>query len=252
MSRTDIKTKVKVMLAGRAAGRCQFRGCNEVLDEEQLTRRRDNFSAFAHIVADSPGGPRGDEVRSPQLATDIRNLMLLCHKHHKLVDGENWRDFPEELLLQMKAEHEERIRDLTDLKGEHRTHLLMMETNIGKRPPLITREGASAAVLPRWAQDETCVPLSRSRLKDGTERYWATGIEEVDYAVKEVEELLRRRFIEHVSVFALAPIPLLMWLGYRLGDVVPGEAFQRRRDIQGWSWSRDFTDLGFRPHTLHL
>ena len=246
MSRTDIKTKVKVMLAGRAAGRCQFRGCNEVLDEEQLTRRRDNFSAFAHIIADSPKGPRGEEVRSPLLATSIDNLMMLCHVHHKLIDGDNWRDFSEKTLLQMKAEHEERVRALTDLKGQHRTHLLMMEANIGTRPPLVRREGARAAALPRWAQDETWVALSRSRLKDGTDRYWASGIDEVDYAVKEVDELLRRRVIEHVSVFALAPIPLLMWLGYRLGDIVPGEAFQRRRDIQGWSWSRDFTDLGFQ------
>ena len=40
----------------------------------------------AHIVADTPTGPRGDVERSALLSDDVNNLMLLCYVHHKLVD----------------------------------------------------------------------------------------------------------------------------------------------------------------------
>ncbi|MFH1465460.1 MAG: SAVED domain-containing protein [Pseudomonadota bacterium] len=245
MSKTSIPEKVKVMLAGRAAGRCEFRGCNEELTEDQLTRSTANYGAFAHIVADSPGGPRGDEIRSPLLAQSIDNLMLMCFTHHKLIDGDHWRDYPEAELLEMKAEHEARIRDFTSHKGEHKTHLLLMDAGIGRRTGLVTREVAAKAVLPRYAQGETWIPLSRSRLEDGEDLFWQTGIVEVDRAAGEVGELFRRREVGHLSIFALGPIPLLMWLGYRLGDIFPGEAFQRRRDIQGWEWSESADDPAY-------
>lgn len=54
-------------LWARAAGRCEFRGCNELLYLDQLTKKRSNVSAISHIVAYSPDGPRGHLLRSKQL-----------------------------------------------------------------------------------------------------------------------------------------------------------------------------------------
>ncbi len=39
-----------------------------------------------------------------------------------------------------------------------------------------------------------------------------------------------------VSVFALAPIPLLVHLGMELGDLQEVDLYQRHRDKQSWSW----------------
>ena len=141
-----------------------------------MTRRTDRFGAFAHIVADKPGGPRGNAVRSPKLANDIGNLMLLCHKHHKLIDGANWQDYPESLLRVMKAEHEARVRKLSSYQGEYRTHLLLLQAGIGERVGWLSRQAAETAVLPRYAQDHATVDLSRSRIRDGEELFWRTGI----------------------------------------------------------------------------
>ena len=69
-----------------------------------------NKAYIAHIVADQPGGPRGDEIRSPKLAKDIRNLMVLCDECHRTIDNlENLETYTEALLLEMKSDHENRI-----------------------------------------------------------------------------------------------------------------------------------------------
>ena len=64
-------------LCARAAGRCQFEGCNEYLFKDELTQSEFNRSNIAHIVASSPNGPRGDNERSYELSDDIDNLILV-------------------------------------------------------------------------------------------------------------------------------------------------------------------------------
>jgi len=99
------------LLCAKAAGRCEFAGCGEILYEEILTRRRIRNSVVAHIVASSPDGPRGDRERSHKLSQEIGNLMLLCPTHHTLIDS-RVEDYPEALLLSMKKQHEDSVERL--------------------------------------------------------------------------------------------------------------------------------------------
>lgn len=247
MSKTTIPLKVKLLLMAHAAGRCQFRGCNKRVTEHRLTGRQGPFGAFAHIVADSEDGPRGDAVDSPRLAKDLSNLMLLCADDHKLIDdpATGAATFPVAVLREMKAEHESRVATLTDIKGLHRTHLLLMEAPIGERRGLVQRDLAEQAALPRWPQKQATEIALSDRLRDGESLAWEAGAVEVQRAVDAVDELRARKEVEHVSVFALAPIPLLIWLGYRLGDIQPADVFMKRRDTQGWEYEASGADLGF-------
>lgn len=93
MSKTKIKTEVKNLLWFKAHGRCEFEGCNYPLYKNGLTSDKINLSEYAHIVADSPNGPRGSEL-SAALANDEKNLILLCPKCHKTIDS-----LPENILL---------------------------------------------------------------------------------------------------------------------------------------------------------
>src|ERR1700753_1157611 len=87
MAKSSVPQKVQSALWARAAGRCEYRGCNTSLVGDLIAGKEDGLYGFiAHIVADSPGGPRGDAVRSPQLAKSLDNLMLMCATHHKLID----------------------------------------------------------------------------------------------------------------------------------------------------------------------
>ena len=107
-----VSTKIQMMLVARAAGRCQFRGCNEFLFEHPLTREDGNFAEKAHIVAFRERGPRGRDGDRPADSNSIANLMLLCGRDHKLVD-DNPEKYIRSELERHKAEHELRMRRLT-------------------------------------------------------------------------------------------------------------------------------------------
>src|SRR6266568_3992313 len=83
--RTNALTPItRTVLWAKAAGRCQYSGCNRSLIGDLISGAEDkNFGFVAHIVADTPTGPRGDPVRSPLLSDDVNNLMLICNVHHK-------------------------------------------------------------------------------------------------------------------------------------------------------------------------
>ena len=50
----------------------------------------------------------------------------------------------------------------------------------------------------------------------------------------------------HISLFALAPIPLLIYLGSQLSNKVPVDVFQRHRDTEDWVWKDSGTSAEYR------
>lgn len=236
MSKTSIPDPVKQLLFGMAAGRCEYQGCNKLLTRDDLGQRG-KFSVFAHIIADEPGGPRGDAELSPKLAQEITNLMLLCLEHHRLIDVDDVAGHSVERLHKMKARHEERVRRLTEIDDNHRTQLVLMAANIGERKGVVSAQDACRVVLPMYAaNDAITIELAHLRVVDGDRVAWDVGQSEVDAVACRLQEQLARESAPHLSIFALAPIPLLMYLGRKLGDIAPGEVYQRRRSPEGWSW----------------
>jgi hypothetical protein len=245
MSSTNIPIPTKLLLFGRAAGRCEYRGCNKELTRDDLTRRTGNLSAFAHIVADEPGGPRGDKILSPALSKEIGNLMLLCLDHHRLIDDDaQVAAHPVTLLIEMKVEHEARIARVAAIDGQHRTHLLLMEANIGERKGLVSVAQALDAVLPLYPVDDGMwIDLARLNIEDGKPVAWAVGMAEIDAQVSTViRPAIQRGTAKNVSVFAFAPIPLLMYLGRAIGDLSSGVAYHRHRSSGDWKWKEPHPD----------
>src|SRR5262249_18018986 len=58
-------------------------------------------------------------------------------------------------------------------------------------------------------------------------------------------ERVARGELLHVSVFALAPQPLLILLGTLLGDIVPTDVYQRHREPPTWNWPSAADSLRF-------
>jgi hypothetical protein len=56
---------------------------------------------------------------------------------------------------------------------------------------------------------------------------------------------LESKRVQHYSVFALAPIPILAYLGRELGDKVNVDLFQRHRDAQSWEWKAEGTSAEY-------
>ncbi len=121
------------VLWARSAGRCAYDGCNVPLIGDLISGAEDkNFGFVAHIVAETSTGPRGDAVRSPLLANDVDNLMLLCHRHHKLIDVDAVDEHPEHRLREMKAAHEARIDIVSGITSDRASHVIRFGAQIGR------------------------------------------------------------------------------------------------------------------------
>src|SRR5580692_7546254 len=102
----SVPAPVQCMLWGRAAGRCEFGGCNQPLWKSSVTQEQVNIAEKAHIYSFSCRGPRGNIGISEAHLHDLTNLMLVCHACHRKVDRE--RDggrYTVSLLQQMKGAH---------------------------------------------------------------------------------------------------------------------------------------------------
>jgi hypothetical protein len=240
------------ILWAKAAGRCQYAGCNKLLTGDLASGAEDkNFGFVAHIVADTPDGPRGDPIRSAQLSNDMNNLMLLCHVHHKLIDLDDVAAHPEARLLAMKAAHEDRIERVTGIDEDRASHVLRYAANTGPHDSPVAYEHVSVAMLPdRYPAEGRRVidiALAGSRFEDHEPEFWKLQRENLarQFAVK-VRPLIEAREIRHLSVFALAPQPLLIDLGRLLGDIVAAEVRQLQREPQGWAWPADGPAIHYR------
>lgn len=236
--RPTIPPNVAYALWGLSAGRCEFRGCNVLVYRDDVSQKRANLGRISHIVAASADGPRGDPVRSLQLCKDITNLMLTCSKHADLVDKANMvGDYPEQLLLEFKSEHEERVRMLTEVSGQSTTQVIVVQIPIDGFPIRVGKE-IFEAILPEYSLTEnpTRIDLNATRGVDSPEgfSYLAEAL------TRQIGSILRDRETNHVSasisLFALAPIPLLIHLGALIGDIQPVHLYQKHRLAQDWRW----------------
>jgi hypothetical protein len=247
--RPTIPEQVQRELWARAAGRCEFRGCNKLLYKDDLTQSRSNLSVISHIVAYSSDGPRGDVIRSKQLEKDITNLMLTCRDHGKIIDDKVREvEYPEELLKEFKREHEMRIRMLTEAKENAQTHVLLLQVPIDKRPVVIDQAEVFQAILPRYPSEETAtiIDLNGMVIATTSEGFFQVAAQSI---TEQTRDYLRNRFdkrsTKRLSVFALAPVPLLIYFGYLLGDVDHVDLYQRHRNSQDWLWKEEADGEGF-------
>ncbi len=250
MSKTKIPENVVRQLLINSGGRCEYRGCNEQLYKDLITKNRFNFSYIAHIVADSEKGPRGDKIRSPKLKKDISNLMLLCDKHHRLIDKEDVDGHPETLLIKMKKEHEDRIEMLTEIQPERQSYIVTYLVNIGKNTPNITFEQAANYLLPDfYPAISSLIELAttNSPIQDNDVAFWETETQILQKNFDEkLRDFLRTKRINHISLFALAPMPLLIKLGALINDIQNIEVHQPRRNPKTWNLSNDIIKTNFK------
>lgn len=240
MSVSYIPEPTKRILWAKAAGRCQYEGCNRILWADDFTKAEFNTSYIAHIIGDKPTGPRGDDILSEKLKNDISNLMLMCDTHHRLIDIIDVAGHSVERLIEMKRKHEERIETLTDIKEEYQSHILLYGANIGNHTAPVSWEKAAFAMAPkRYPAQRQAIELSlkNSSFVDSDDHYWLI---EKEHLNRQFNDKVRSRLssgeIKHLSVFGLAPQPLLIELGTLISDIPNVDVYQLLREPAGWSW----------------
>jgi hypothetical protein len=238
-----ISPERKLLLAVAAGGRCEFRGCNKYLLEHPISLSGVNLSENAHIYGFSERGPRGNEPGRPADIHAIDNLMQLCGDCHKEID-KNEDLYSVAMLQEQKRVHEERIRFLTGLGREAHTSIVILKAGIGGRAVDIAFDEVHDAVDPRYPRDRKGEVIDLTEFGDETsEAYYIAGARRITQRL----EMFYQRQIDgsapaHVSVFALAPIPLLVHFGRCLSDKVELDLFQRHHgEPKAWRWQSSGT-----------
>jgi len=142
----DASPKTMQEVAARAAWHCQFRGCGKDLRTHAATGSKGNYSYFAHIVASSPNGPRGDARRSSILADDPDNFLLLCDECHRLIDRVNPDAYDESVLQEMRRENIHEVARLLGTLQHQDAEMLVVMSNISGQPSFFEERKAEAAL----------------------------------------------------------------------------------------------------------
>lgn len=238
----EIPRPVETALWGMAAGRCEFNGCNRPLWKSAVTQEKVNVAEKAHIYAFSPRGPRGNADISPDQLNQAENLLLVCHDCHRTIDKtiKDGGRYPPELLVAWKREHEERIALAGAIAPEKRSYVLLYGANIGKHSsPLHFADAARAMFPARYPAQDRAIELGmrNSATQDSDADYWKHEAHNlVSLFENRVRVPLADGLVHHLSVFALAPQPLLILLGALLIDIAPADVYQRRREPPTWRW----------------
>lgn len=238
----SISRTVEAMLWGRAAGRCQFDGCNGELWKSPVTQERVNLAEKAHIYSFSVDGPRGNRGVDAKQLNSLENLILVCDSCHKNIDT-NWsrNRYTVAQLTQWKVCHEARVARVTGIGPEKSSHILLFGSNIGDHHGPLHYRQAVDAVFPNWypAEDQPiALGVRNSVLSEvKSELHWAPAHENLKSDYDHVRRRVRSGEIRHLSVFALAAQPLLIRLGALLGDIVRAEVYQLHREpAPSWRW----------------
>jgi hypothetical protein len=242
MSRKSIPENIKLKLWVKSAGRCEFKGCNKPIWHNELTLSEGNFAENAHIIASSKDGPRGNE-QSEELQVEFSNLMLLCQKCHKEID-DNPEKYSIELLRKWKAEHEDRIEIQTSYPEDiHKSTVLTCSINIGDRITPINFEAIRNAMFPKYPKDNRGINISENNFdRNANPIEWQSFAENKikRKIIRELDDSIDDTKVKHLSIYGIAPMPLLFYLGKCIGDAIPCDIYQSHRNIvdtsKTWNW----------------
>ena len=243
-----IKDPIRWALIAAAGGKCEFRGCRRYLFEHHVTKDVGNFAELAHIIAFKPSGPRGFEGARPEDVHALENLLLLCPTCHHKIDTQEEK-YPAAKLRRWKREHEDRVRWLLDLAEESECAVLEIWTDLSNPPVVRSQEKVVRAIQPLYPSKSHWEPidLAGNNLGDATL---------VQAARDAIDARVHQLFKSHgerppkVAVIGITHMPLLAYLGGRLGDRVDVDLFQHHRDTSDWIWKDEPAKADFATKKL--
>ncbi|WP_186805489.1 SAVED domain-containing protein [Citrobacter sp. TBCS-14] len=220
-------------------GRCMFTGCGLRLGIDELSGERGNFSYLAHNVASSENGERGIPVLSDKLSNETSNVLLLCDKHHRLVDKIAGCNYPASRLSDMRVQHCQLSEILLDgLSYEPvDVYVLLWPVNTQVVSPPGSRDIAGS--LATMKLRSLCSP---NVLDNGGENVFQR-VEATDGLLPAIIESSARRILDQTrrhdfkaALFVFGPMPALVGLGALLGNKGQFLPMLRYRDGGCWMW----------------
>jgi hypothetical protein len=237
-----IDPKVTNTLWAKSAGRCEFAGCNVLLYKSSVTQEAMNKAQRAHIYSFSKKGPRGqgEFAENTGEINSEGNLMLMCHQCHHLIDSDtDGSKYSASMLQKWKTEHESKVLITTGIKNDKKSHVIIYGINISSQKSSINQTKAMDALFPDYypSSDSPILLSTKHSLEDDDEIFWNFEPSQLESAfTRKIQPLIEYDKTTHFSIFALAPMPLLIKLGTLFTDKSDVNTFQPIREPQGWKW----------------
>ncbi len=235
--------------------------CNKYLLEDSLTTQSVFVGQLAHIVGatSGPKSPRGNSAMTKKARAGESNLMLLCHDQHKTIDSlDLWSIYTVDELRALKLRHEAEVRELTALRERAKSSVLRVIGDIRGKAYDASRETVVKELLsqqrfPDWSLldgEDFEVDLRGIPGEMGSESfYWDAACAKLRERLLPLAKYLREGRVEHISVFPLARIPILIYLGSLLDDGNRIEVNAKNRDSDfGWGWPDSDSDSDTAAH----
>lgn len=248
----DINAKQKEELGYQAGWRCQFAGCGQDLRWHQATATIGQFGYFAHIVASSSDGPRGDRIDSARLASDPANILLLCDACHRRIDRVEPQSYPKDVLRKMREDNIAEVKRLLDTLRHPEVSVLCVTGNIAGQPAQFSMNDAYEALRGRQLRTGELKP-QRFFDPGGTQHnvhdpaYWSLAFRQLQRDIVALQGMLdgsrHGAARPHVAVFPQHSISILTLAGRVLGDTAGVHIFQPHRNTPAnasrWAWPSD-------------
>lgn len=238
------KKNEELYLWFKCAGRCER--CNKLLIEDPLSLAKVKIGQLAHIIAHSGEGPRADETIPQEQKDSIDNILLLCHSCHKTIDDDPGK-YTTTYLQKLKHDFEKKIEAQTYPVYENYRRMIIFTAEIfGKRIGISQQEAIDAL----WGTGQypldhaSFVEVPHQLNNEDSPKYWEDAVAYIDEAFSTT---LKYHLVkdEKLAVFGLAPQPLLVYFGWKLGEAMNKQVFQRHRDQPcAWAWPKNPEDTG--------
>lgn len=262
--------EVKKEVAYLAAHRCQFSGCGKDLGMHAGTGTKGTFSYFAHIVAASADGPRGDPVESEKLVNDPSNFLLLCDECHRLVDKVAPHDYSVTRLREMRSQaiHEVR-RALDTLQYPEADAISILGNVTGQMPHISERDIDESLWKSRLRRSskgvESYFSFGGAHHTPHQDSYWSAAFTTLKFNLLMLQAKLNGVSAsgaprQRLAVFPLHGTSILILAGRILGDMSGTHVFQPHRNQVGqheqtrWAWPEDAIEPKldkFKVEALH-
>ncbi len=124
---SDVSPTQQKIVQIRSGNACAFPGCKaQLIKKAAFGTRTLIVGEMAHIISDSPDGPRGNHFLPPGEHNKHHNLMFMCQEHHTEIDT-LVEKYPVELLRQMKTDHEDAVeKAVTQAKHKEQAEALVL------------------------------------------------------------------------------------------------------------------------------
>lgn len=240
-------------LARASHGYCMFEGCGENLHVDKLSGYAGNFAYNAHIVASSESGPRGVPYLSDYQSDNPENVLVLCDKHHRLIDKVAAVDFDAGRLSQMRSNFTYTVESL--LEG----------LSFRPIPAFSVLWPVGGHIVSEPDERDIANSLSRIRARSQgrlnrlshNERRYRRRVEAfesniADIVKEEAEDIIQQTQSEShkAALFAFGPMPALVGLGACLGNKCEITPMLRFRDGGYWMWPQEMSVQ--KPYTIKL